>query len=637
MASDTVPAAVPGPRNDPAGTTTQQAQTGGLTSLFAAVEPARPSFDLNPAHGDDTAGMNQQPGPDMSSADFHGADNTATGDDKSKTGTRQEKSVIRAWMLAGAERWRQGGVARVKHLEWRKAQAASMQVKETRQVSVNRSGGFPGAAPKGNSGGNSGGGKGLSSKSGAGTGPKGSKGPKNSSDGSRNGSTGNSGGAGRGTGGGLGAGGRGGGTGGTGSGAGAGSGGAGGTGRTQKKTPGNGNGSGPGGGKTVDTKHDSRNDRPWKTSTKDTKQTPATGSGKGTGKDTGKQGPAPDTTVKDAKTSPGPGGTGAKGSTGPAGKNTPAPDKTNNDRTGNAKTDGAKHDLRKKPNQQDTTPQNTGTTKTATTDLTKKNTGTGNGTPAPAPGSGKKLNTRESREAGYRDGTRAATATAHVRAYRDGVRDGWSDRTEAANRQKTALDQAHQKRKQELDQKRAKDQTVPEGSRTSADFHPTDQPEPQNGTQPIPVLGVDTTGVHLGDGAGRPAISHGEVRNLKKFERLLRAKCDSMTRVADATKVLKQHADERTKEITKLAEQAKAVKGGEALVSHLAKLQDAATGQASKAEEIYKRALRAAEACKVLLANVEARYGGIYKAVLDSGLIAPADMHFYEDRETAHA
>lgn len=633
MASDTVPAAVPGPRNDPAGTP-QQTQTGGLTALFAAVEPARPSFDLNPARTDEqTAGHNQQPRPDLSSADFHGADQTTPGGDKTKTTTRQEKSVVRAWMLAGAERWRQGGVARVKNLEWRKAQAASMQVKETRQVSVNRSGGFLGGSGKGNSGANSGGGKGLLTKSGSGnSGAKGPKGPKNApSGGSRSGSGGKSGGpgsAGRGSGttpgGGKGAGGRGNGSSGTGSGAGTHS--RTDTTRTPKKTPEkapkSGTDTSSGARKTLDTRHDSRNDRPWKT-TKDPKQAQPTATG---GKDRAPQHTAPKPAVKDPKTGT-TGGTGGKGSQGPTGKNTPAPASTDNS---TSQKTPAKHDLRKKPTPQDTKSSGPKTT---------KNTGPTTKTPTPETG-GKKLNTRESRETGYRDGTRAATATAHVRAYRDGVRDGWTDRTEAATRQKTALDKAHQTRKQELGKQREKDQTVPE-TRTSADFHPapqnTETAGPATGPTPVPVQSVDQTGIHLGAGASRAVISHGEVRNLKKFERLLRAKSDSMTRVAEATKVLKQHADEQVRQITALTEQARGVKGGDALLTALAKTQDAAAGQASKAEEIHKRAMRAAEACKVLLANVEARYGGIYKAVIDSGLIAPADMHYYEDRESAHA
>ena len=77
------------------------------------------------------------------------------------------------------------------------------------------------------------------------------------------------------------------------------------------------------------------------------------------------------------------------------------------------------------------------------------------------------------------------------------------------------------------------------------------------------------------------------------------------------------------------------MKGGEKLVASLAKLADAAQVQATKAAEINKRAVRSQEACKTLTANTETRYGGIYKAVVDSPETSPAEMNYY--REMAHA
>lgn len=231
---------------------------------------------------------------------------------------------------------------------------------------------------------------------------------------------------------------------------------------------------------------------------------------------------------------------------------------------------------------------------------------------------GKPFSVQESRQTGYRDGTRAAKVAAHTKAYRDGVKDGWSDVTQAADRQKARLDQAHKARKQ------ARDEEKPvTGTQSSADYH-----EPQ----PIGVKEVTATDVVLGDGAARESLSRGEVRSLKGFERRLEAKTGTMTKIGEQTKALKGHADEQARKVTKLLEDAKAVKGGEKLAGSLAKLQEAAAVQAGKAEDIHKRAVRAAEGCGVVLTNVETRYGGMYKAVVDSDETAPAEARFYQDQ-----
>lgn len=155
------------------------------------------------------------------------------------------------------------------------------------------------------------------------------------------------------------------------------------------------------------------------------------------------------------------------------------------------------------------------------------------------------------------------------------------------------------------------------------------------GPQPVPVAGVDSTHVHLGDTAARPTISRGEVRTLRNFQQQLQGKTDRMTMVAEATRTLEDHANEQAKQITQLLEQARGVKGGDKLVAALSTLADAAQVQATKAAEIHKRAVRSSEACKALHANTETRYGGIYKAVIDSPEAAPAVMNFY--REMGHA
>ncbi|RPE27309.1 hypothetical protein [Kitasatospora cineracea] len=56
--------------------------------------------------------------------------------------------------------------------------------------------------------------------------------------------------------------------------------------------------------------------------------------------------------------------------------------------------------------------------------------------PGPAP------RTLPSREAGFRDGTRVAAAVGHVKAYRDGTRDGWDHRTAQDTNDKRRMDTA---------------------------------------------------------------------------------------------------------------------------------------------------------------------------------------------------
>jgi hypothetical protein len=617
MASDTVPAAVPGP-GDQAGATpngsTQPAQPGAFSSLFAAVDPARSadtSFNLNPTTtGLDGASDSHTGG--GSSAAFHGEDakgaGTGNGSGNSSS-TRQERSVVRAWLLAGAERWKKGGDARLERLRISKAKASALQVKETRTVAVNRTGGglFGGTSNRSGGGsGASGGGKpgndkGLGSKSGGGNGSKGPKGPKNKPGAPGNGSAGRSG-----------------------SGGGAGTGGGGGRG------PAGGSGGGPrspkGGGantggtdktpKTKDPKTPAPKNSPDSKSSpaKDGKSKPA-----GTGK-AGPQGPAGST----GKNTPAPGG--GKGNT-PKGsdsksdrKKTPGPDKISLDKTSKTK----KTDNPKTPG-----PKNAPKDADRTAADPRQKPGT-----TPGAGQGKTLNTQDSRETGYRDGTRAAKTVAHVKAYRDGVHDGYRDTTEAAEREKARLDQAH------ADRKKQRDEDKPVTGASSADYHPKTQAAPEQDNQqqqatPVQVTNIDASHLQLGDGAARTHISRGEVRTLRNFQNRLTAKTDVMTRVAEATKALKVHADEQAKQVTTLLEQAKAVEGGTSLVAVLTKLEEHAKTQAGKAEEIHKRALRAAEAAKAVVTNSETRYGDIYKAVADSPEARPAKMTYYQ--ETANA
>ncbi len=655
MASDTAPAAVPGPNTPPPSTApthpatsgTQQ-PTDGLAGLLAPVQPTRTAFSLDP--DPTTAGVQgEQNVTDAHSAGFtaeNPAANNPENTRKNSTG-RQERSVIRAWMLAGAERWRKGADARNKRLDIKKAQAQARQVKET--VTVNRSEKTGGGPSNSSSGNNSGAGKSLTSKSNKGSS---GAGPKNSPS---KGSTGGSGSSG--------------GSGGGGSRTPASSG-------TDRGTK-NGSGSGSAGrtDKTAHPKHS--NDAKL---TKDSNgKTPTNGSGspgKGGSGGTSHRKPSADKAkgsdtaggVKPGKDQQRHNGAGGKtGGQGPAGK--PGKDAPHSK---SSETKPAKVDLDKKAPKpkrdrvQQDTPAGDTTKKTPGPDRettatakdpkgqdpkhgkdTAKDTAKdrettkdgnadkdGKTTSAQAPVPRPRVDTRTSREAGYRDGTRVGKVVAHTQAYRHGYRDGRTDTAQAAAADKTRLDQAHTARKEARTQPEDKPVTQPA---SSTDYQPTIPPKPDHkpGPQPVPVTSIDATHVHLGDTAARPSISRGEVRTLRRFQQRLADKNDRMTQIAEATRTLEHHAQEQTKQITTLLEQARGVKGGEKLVASLTKLADAAEVQATKAAEIHKRAVRSQEACKTLTANTETRYGGIYKAVVDSPETSPAEMNYY--REMAHA
>ena len=97
-----------------------------------------------------------------------------------------------------------------------------------------------------------------------------------------------------------------------------------------------------------------------------------------------------------------------------------------------------------------------------------------------------------------------------------------------------------------------------------------------------------------------------------------------------------EHALQQAKKATHLYEQAQQVHGGDKLAGALARLQQAAQVQALQAAEIHKRAVRAAEACQVLHANADTRYGDIYKAAADSA-DGPAELAYYRNMGYANA
>lgn len=621
MVSDTAAAAAPGPDTPHTGTTAtpttpDTAPTdNGLTALLTPVQPAR--LTLNPTNAGDTpstAGTDTLTS--VSSADYHAHNQDPTQTSNSTdTGVngKTQQSILRAWMLAGAERWKKGADARNKALDIQKARAQALQVKESR--TVNRSEKIVGGSTNSGTTSHNNAGKSLNNKTsnankGAGT-------SKNDHNTTKNGPAGrhNSGPAG---------------SGGSSSSGGAGRHGGGpshgkqNTSRDRAKT----NTNGPNSSKPPGSRKD-----PAKPSSTGGGKSP-TGNGGGTGSTGSKGSGAGGVGSSNGR---GPGGTGSPGGPrgsagkdGKPGKDTPAhapttkTPKTVKDTAGNGKPDKhRKVDLEKKPARKDErTGATTGTAPTGKTTVGVKKT-PGPTSPSGA-GTGRPLNVQESREAGYRDGTRAATVAAHVEAWRDGVRDGWTDRKADAAREKARLDQAHTARTQPAT---APQQKVPP--------MPTEPPTAHPGPQPIQVTAVTHTGVTLGAGADRSSISHGEVRSLKQFQRKLAAKTDTLARIAEGSRSLKAHAEEQLKHITHLTELARLSNAGDDLLSGLLKLEEAAKTQSMAADEIITRAVRGHEACTVLTGNTETRYGGIYKAVIDSGLIAPADLHYYKD--SAHA
>lgn len=654
MASHTVPAAVPPPPSEPpnasAGTTAEAPGPSPLGSLFAAVDPARATedtsagFQLTPTTGQDTDILPDLEAPaGTSSASFHDDNDPANSDTGSGKTSKQETRVMRAWLLAGAERWRKGADARNKALDIKKAKAQARQIKTVE--TVNRSEKFVGGST--NTGTKTDSGKSLSSKnsgngssrggkntSGGGNSGAG-KGPGSGATGQRNGPSGASGGGGRGP-----------------------------AGANHTRT-------GVGGATPKQNGGTSKDDKGTKTSKKDSgnnppggSKTPA-GSGNASGGGAGKPGPkGPSGNAgKDAPAKQG--GTGSDGSRRSPEKvhspgsqsGRPWKDKpTTSDTKPSPKGTDGPADLKKKPKNG---PDPSG--KDALTSPTSKNkpnadpagkdtlgkTDKPNPPNKPAPGSGggkPRINTKDSREAGYRDGTRIARVEAHVHAYRDGVRDGRTDIKEAAAEDKARLDKAHADRKKQRTQAPVPPKPVYPPKPTQPPAPPASKDEPVTKTDtsaptnpsPIQVTSTTPTHINLGTGADRPSISRGEVRNLAGHQKRLADRAETLARIAERARAYEAHAVNQTKKVTQLLEQAKGKEGGEKLVAELSRLEESAKAQEGKAREVVKRAARAIDACQAVSANVEVRYGDIYRAAADSP-DGPAELNYYRDLGYAHA
>ena len=291
--------------------------------------------------------------------------------------------------------------------------------------------------------------------------------------------------------------------------------------------------------------------------------------------------------------------------------------------------------------------------------------------------------TQSSREAGYHDGTVAAKVTNHVRAYRDGVQDGFADGTAEYERDKRQMDDARAKNATKPDKPVQPAKQPASGSTADlapkpipADTKPEPQKAPANGStadmakkpaptptatpKPAPARGaapgnttkpstppyrslespptniqVNETGVTFDTDLGynHNSVSRAEVRTLKGFERRMAEKVPRMQRVAEASKTARATAEDHATRVRRLAERARDVEGGIRLLAKLDRLAEHTDALRSRTEQVEKAALRGAESVRALVANAEVRHGGIYRAVADSPLTKPAEREFYQDKE----
>lgn len=244
---------------------------------------------------------------------------------------------------------------------------------------------------------------------------------------------------------------------------------------------------------------------------------------------------------------------------------------------------------------------------------------------------------QRSREVGHGDGSAVRNGVDHVKAYAQGAKDGYRDKKEENGKEHARLDKAHTDHKakqQDPNKDNPKGTTVTGPSGQTLVIAPPERGDDGVSTdvKPLLVKEIDANTLTLGTGAARGSISRKELRNFKQYERKLEAKENHLLKVADACKSLEAAAEDEAKGCQELADQAKAVEGGEKLAAKLTKLADAAKAQAAEAAELHKSAKRAAEMCKVVLTNIGTRYAPLYKAVVDSDETKPAELRFYNDK-----
>ncbi|GAA2264647.1 hypothetical protein GCM10010232_65990 [Streptomyces amakusaensis] len=647
MATDTAPPVPAGPPDPPAPAAVATApvpagDTGIMAALMAAVEPARPVAGTgagarpdgdDPAAKADPGGVVDRSSPGVTSAGFKAPEDLA-GAGSDAAGTRYKEGVIKTLIRAGATRWAKGGGTANKRLDLEKARAGAHQVKETRTTTVMKSPGLPtrnrsqeagggGRNSAGNSGGNSG-------RSSTGNGSTGT---------GRGTSGGTAGGGGRGSSGSNGSGGSGGGRGISGNGGGSSpkdtgskaaknSGNKGADGSSGKAGPGGNTGKdgksgasgsgagsaagGPSGGNSGGSKG---------------KADKAGSSGSGGGSTAGgNSANSGGSKGKDGKT----GASGSGGGSGSGG--------TSGAGSGDSKGTGAKPDLKKGGSGRGSGGSSGSGGGSGPSSGTGKNGKTG-AISHSSDGPGSRSPLQRSRETGHGDGSKVRNAVDHVKAYAKGAKDGYQDKKEENGKEHARLDEAHtglkakqQDPKKDDPKQRGTAVTGPGGQ--TVVIAPPDEEDDGVSTdvKPLTVKEIDANTLTLGTEGARGTVSRKELRNFKQYERKLEAKENHLIKVAEACKSLEAAAQEEARDCQKLAEQAKAVEGGQKLAAKLTRLADASKAQAAEAAELRKRAQRAAEMCRVVLTNIGTRYAPLYKAVVDSDETKPAELRFYNDK-----
>ncbi|MFD8342311.1 hypothetical protein ACFV2C_08470 [[Kitasatospora] papulosa] len=621
MATDTAPPAPAGPPDPPAVPVASTApaptgDTGIMAALMAAVEPARPVTAIGAGarpEGDDPAakadpdGVVDRSSPGVTSEQFK-APEDLTGAGSDAAGARHKEGVFKTLIRAGATRWAKGGGTANKRLDLEKARAGAHQVKEARTTTVMKSPGLPtrnGSGGSGgggrNSGGNNGGNLGRST---TGTGSTGT---------GRGGSGGTTGGGGRGSSGSNGNGGSGGGRGTSTNGGGS----------SPKNTGPKGPKDSAGKGKDGS----SGNARSGGQAGKDGKAGASGNSGGSTsgGSSGGNSGTSKDKADKDkgSKADLTKGGGqdsgGSSGSSGGSGKNGGSSGGSGSGKSGSSGSGG----------------------RSGASGSSGKGGGSGKngGSGSSSNGNDDRTPLQRSRETGHGDGSAVRNAVDHVKAYAQGTKDGYQDKKEENGKEHARLDKAHadhkakqpDPKKDDLKQQRT---AVTRPSGQTIVIAPPERGDDGVSTdvKPLLVKEIDANTLALGTDGARGSVSRKELRNFKQYERKLEAKENHLIKVADACKQLEAAAEDEAKDCQELADQAKAVEGGEKLAAKLTRMADAANAQATEAAGLHKRAKRAAEMCKVVMTNIGTRYAPLYKAVVDSDETKPAELRFYNDK-----
>ncbi|MFJ5098987.1 hypothetical protein [Streptomyces sp. NPDC088557] len=572
-----------------------------MAALMAAVEPARPVGATgagarpdgdDPAAKADPDGAVDRSSPGFTSASVKAPEDLA-GAGSDAAGARHKEGVIKTLLRAGATRWAKGGGTANKRLDVERARAGAHQVKETRTTTVMKS---PGLPARDSSGGSGAGGRNSGGSSGGNSG-------RNSSSGNGSAATG------RGGGGAAGGGGR-------------GPSGAHGSG-------GSGGGRGTGGNTGTGPSKDTGSNSPKDSSSKAAKDS----GGKGKDGLSGNAG-AGGKAGKDGK----PGASGSGSGSAPGGSSGGIPG-ASKDKADKGKGTGA--DLKKGGSGQSSggsgpagSAGKNGGAGSISGGAGKNGGGSSGSSGRGSNGADTRSPLQRSRETGHGDGSAVRNTVDHVKAYAKGAKEGYQDKREENGKEHARLDEAHAGHKAKKDSPKQQGTVVTAPDGRTVVIAPPERGDDGVSTdvKPLLVKEVDANTLTLGTDGARGSVSRKELRNFKQYERKLEAKETHLIKVAEACKSLEAAARDEERDCQQLAEQAKAVEGGEKLAAKLTKLADAAKAQAAEAGELHKRAKRAAEMCKVVLTNIATRYAPLYKAVVDSDETKPAELRFYNDK-----